>query len=118
MLDPDTPINAVRALQKLSESQRPKRLWHDEATGSYLIWAAPEQKVFNDTRFEMYPLQQWQDSIDLRNAQRAAQTIEKYRFDGFLLRPDRHAKLLDYLRKQGGWREVFKDKYWILLVKA
>ncbi len=118
LLDPDTPIAAVRALQELPKEQRPKRLWHDEATGSYLIWAAPEQKVFNDTRFEMYPLQQWQDSIDLRNAERAAQTIKKYRFDGFLLRPDRHAKLLDYLRKHGGWREVFKDEYWILLVKA
>ena len=118
LLDPETPIAAVRALRKLPAKQRPQRLWHEEGAGSYLIWAAPQQKVFNDTRFELYPLQQWHDSIDLRLAKQADEIIKKYRFDGFLLRPDRHAKLLKYLRKQGTWREVFKDQYWILLVKA
>lgn len=117
LLDPDTPIAAVRALQKLHAPLRPKRLWHDEATGSYLIWAAPEQKVFIDTRFELYPWQQWQDSIDFRHARRADEIIKKYRFDGFLLHAQRHVKILNYVRQRRQWREIHKDNDWLLFIK-
>ncbi|MCL7971047.1 MAG: hypothetical protein M8866_03010, partial [marine benthic group bacterium] len=48
LVSPDTPVASVAFLQ--SEPRRPGRLFHTEATGSYLMWAAPEQGVFVDAR--------------------------------------------------------------------
>src|SRR5262249_26912145 len=63
LLSADTPVEAVAAMQR--QPDRPRHLLHPMQYGSYLIWAAPEQKVFIDTRIELYPLEQWLDYLDL-----------------------------------------------------
>ncbi len=119
LADEETPFQAVEKLRKLPPDIRPQRLWHDEATGSYLMWAAPEQKIFIDTRFEFYPSQQWIDAGNLRYATGdRAKLIAKYRLDGFLIHHQRHSRLLAFLSRSGRWREVYRDRFWILLVKA
>ena len=64
-------------------------------------------------------MQQWLDAQDLRYA--ASDTpklIAKYRLDGFLLHQKNHAQLLAFLKKSGRWREIYHDRFWVLLVKA
>ncbi|MCG8346229.1 MAG: hypothetical protein MI924_00430, partial [Chloroflexales bacterium] len=48
LLSEDTPVAAVEFLK--ADPEKPERLFHAMGYGSYLIWEAPEQKVFIDSR--------------------------------------------------------------------
>jgi hypothetical protein len=89
-----TPVEATRALQELP--QRPQRLFHAMSYGSYLIWAAPEQKVFIDPRIELYPFEQWRDYILLGQGVEVEALLAKYRIDGMMLSIEEQAPLLEY----------------------
>lgn len=117
LLDPITPLRATTALRKLLPDVRPRRLFHAEAHGSYLIWAAPEQKVFIDPRFELYPPQQWRDFNDVKQGRNVASILRKYRFDGLMLGKQEHKALLREVKRLGGWRAVYETPAVILLVK-
>jgi hypothetical protein len=118
VLDSVTPLNATAALRKLPPDVRPQRLFHSEAHGSYLTWAAPEQKVFIDTRFELYPPQQWRDFNELKRGRNVAALLQKYRFDGLLLGKQEHKELLHEVRQSGNWRIVHENPGAVLLVRA
>lgn len=104
LLDPETPVAAVTAMQRLSD--RPARLFHDLAAGSYLTWALPDQAVFIDPRIEHYPLDQWHDYIRLGQGQELAALQARYNFDGYLINPVTQADLLDVLQKDPRWQET------------
>ncbi|KPV51892.1 hypothetical protein SE17_18655, partial [Kouleothrix aurantiaca] len=92
LVSEDTPVAAVDFLR--AQPDRPRRLFHTEAYGSYLIWAAPEQPVFVDTRIELYPFAQWRDYINLGQANNAAALLQKYDIDGLLLNAKQQAPLV------------------------
>src|SRR5262249_4966648 len=50
VLSLDTPVAAVHALDE--PLPKPRRLFHSSSTGSYLMWAAPEQGIFIDSRLQ------------------------------------------------------------------
>jgi hypothetical protein len=109
LLSEDTPMDAVAFLR--SQPDRPRHLFHTEAYGSYLIWQAPEQPVFIDTRIELYPIEQWRDYINLGQGNNVAALLQKYAIDGLLLDTERQKGLIAAIQKDQGWVERYKDKH-------
>jgi hypothetical protein len=109
LLSEDTPVDAVAYLR--SQPDRPRHLFHSEAYGSYLIWQAPEQPVFIDTRIELYPIEQWHDYINLSQGTTVAALIEKYAIDGLLLNVEHQKGLIAAVQRDGGWIERYKDAH-------
>jgi hypothetical protein len=112
VLSVDTPVAAVEAMKQ--DPNRPQHLFHTEGFGSYLIWAAPEQPVFIDTRIELYPYEQWSDFINLSQG-KALDEIVKYDIDGFLLDKKRQAGLIEELAKMSSWSTYYEDEYTIYI---
>lgn len=102
---PQTPFEAVAALR--AEPHRPQRLFHELGFGSYLIWAAPEQRVFIDPRIELYPFEQWRDYIRLGQGHDLDALQARYGFDGWLVDPVKQEPLLKALADHPGWEQVF-----------
>jgi hypothetical protein len=115
LIDANTPVQATQCMQQ--QPQRPERLFHSMAYGSYLIWALPQQKVFIDPRIELYPFEQWRDYIALGGGGDVERLIARYGFDAMLLDKEEQAGLLDTLRADGGWRLACDDEYSAYLVK-
>ena len=115
LLTEDTPVAAVEHLR--AAPMRPRHLFHTEAYGSYLMWAAPEQPVFIDTRIELYPYQQWLDYINLGQANNTAALFRKYAIDGLLLNKERQAGLVGAVRGDSAWQIVYEDDRVIYLLK-
>jgi hypothetical protein len=117
VVDPLTPVKLTAALRTLHPTVRPKRLFHSEAFGSYLIWAAPEQKVFLDPRFELYRPQQWRDFNDFKRGLRVDELLQKYQFDGLMLDKKEHKNLIAKVRASGTWKVAYERPFGLLLVK-
>lgn len=100
-----TPVAATAQLQQLP--QPPQRLFHSLEAGSYLIWAAPEQRVFVDSRIELYPYAQWQDYITLNQGNDVDRLAQRYGFDGWLVDRRGQAALLAALDRNSKWQKVF-----------
>lgn len=105
LLSEQTPIAATAQLQALP--QRPQRLFHEMGFGSYLIWAAPEQRIFVDPRIELYPYEQWRDYIMLGQGKQLDELTLRYGFDGWLINPETQADLLTALDRHPGWQRSF-----------
>jgi hypothetical protein len=105
LLGDQTPVAATERL--LALPQRPQRLFHEMGFGSYLIWAAPEQRIFVDPRIELYPYQQWRDYITLGQGKEIDELARRYGFDGWLVNPATQADLLAALDRNPDWRRVF-----------
>jgi hypothetical protein len=82
--------------------------------GGYLIWRAPERRVFIDGRLFPYlpkVLADWNAAVRLAPGWR--DVLEAYGVSTVLLRPDR--PLVGALR-ESGWRET-ADREWVLLTR-
>jgi hypothetical protein len=117
VVDPQTPVKMTAALRALPPDERPKRLFHSEAFGSYLIWGAPEQKVFIDPRFELYPPQQWRNFNDLKRGLRVPELLHTYRFDGLMLDKKEHKNLIAKVKATGRWKVACERPGAVLMVK-
>lgn len=104
VLSANTPIAATEQLRALP--QQPARLFHEMGFGSYLIWAAPDQPVFIDPRIELYSYEQWRDYITLGQGQEVEELTVKYKFDGWLLDPDKQAALVAALDADPRWQRI------------
>jgi len=62
----NTPIEATQWLAARSDLVGP--LWSEIGFSSYLEFALPERPVWIDTRFEVFPVRQWQQYRDITNA--------------------------------------------------
>ncbi|MCS6939390.1 MAG: hypothetical protein NZM94_08975 [Roseiflexus sp.] len=117
LLAKGTPVEATRALQELP--QRPQRLFHAMSYGSYLIWAAPDQKVFIDPRIELYPYDQWRDYILLGQGADVEVLLTKYAIDSMMLSVEEQKPLLEYVRaRPDQWREVYANEETVVLVRV
>ena len=108
LLDPTTPVAAVEALK--ADQQRPSRLFHAMGYGSYLIWAAPEQKVWADPRIELYPFGQWLDYAQLSSGREVEPLLERYAINGLLLSNKDQADLLTWVKAHPNqWAQRYSD---------
>jgi hypothetical protein len=88
------------------------RLFNELGRGSYVIWRlGPAQPVYIDPRFELYPLEHFQDYLTLSNAKEGAEALlDGYDFDLLLLDRDSQAALVTLLDRQPEhWRRVYED---------
>jgi hypothetical protein len=99
------------------DERRPERLFHTETTGSYLMWAAPEQKVFLDARVQLYPLHQIEDQLRLSDGMAADSLLAVYAIDGLLLDDVRQAGLLEWARGSADWETRFREACCTYLVR-
>ncbi len=111
LLDANTPQEAVAHLQAEPADQRPERLFHTIGYGSYLIWAAPEQPVFMDTRIELYPLEQWRDYLSLSAGNNVEALLEEYRIDGLMLSNKDQEPLITVMQEDDGWEVRYEDEH-------
>jgi len=110
-LDPytdNTPVAAVEHLRRMPPERRPLRLFHNEAVGSYLLWAAPEQQVFIDPRFELYPQSQWNDLVRLDHGAEPNAVLRRYGVDGVLLL-NAQTELATHLANDPSWTLDYRD---------
>ena len=114
----ETPIRAVQVLAGLPDAQRPRHLWHNAPTGSYLTWQLPAQKVWIDTRFEFYPPQQWRDYLQLSSGNEVVNLQRKYDIDGWLVDRKVERGLLQVLAADKRWREIYRDARSVIFVRA
>ena len=112
-LDRNTPVAAVFAIQELP--RQPKRLFHSEQSGSYLMYAAPGIPVFIDARIELYPAELVEDFRSLSRAEKVDELCAEYDFDGMLLDLERFAPLATWLDASPSWTRAYADTrfaYW------
>lgn len=115
LLSDRTPVAAVRSMQ--AQPDRPRRLFHEMGFGSYLIWAAPEQKVFIDPRIELYPFEQWRDYISLGQGSNVTELLDRYQIDGALLHIEDQAPLVEALTSDPAWQVRYRDEMSIYLTR-
>jgi hypothetical protein len=117
-LSPETPVAAVAALRRLPAATvgQPRRVFHSEGAGAYLIWAAPEIPVFIDTRFELYPEAQWLDYIALAQGRYNWQALlDRYQVDTLFLLREGHKSLLAAASASPLWQQVYEDAQTVIL---
>jgi hypothetical protein len=86
------------------------KLFNEMGYGSYLIWALPGRGVFIDPRVELYPLEQWEDYIDISHARGYNQLLEKYGADRILLDKGLQPELADALALDPSWNKEYEDR--------
>jgi hypothetical protein len=112
-LSPNTPVEAVDFLCDLPETGR---VFHTEVYGSYMIWACPGVPVFVDTRFELYPEEQWMDLLALLMARYDWQAIlDRYGIDTLLLPRERLEQLIEAATAAPAWERVHEDDQAVIL---
>jgi hypothetical protein len=110
LLGTDTPVKAADYLRGAPD--RPRHLFHENGYGAYLIWAVPDQPVFIDPRFELYPLSQWEDYMMLSRGHDVEPLLAKYDIDGLLLSRAQQGRLIDAVRHDrcDRWEERYSDE--------
>ena len=93
-----------------------RRLMTDDAWGGYLILEWPQQKVFIDDRYDMYPVAITKDFIRFSDADRQWRDIlEKYRIDVVVWKQDQPVvRLMD---TDPTWEQLYKDKTAVVYVR-
>lgn len=101
------PVEAMRFVA--DEDLLGRRLMSDDGWGGYLIlrwW--PQQRVFMDDRFDMYPRDIIRDFIKFSDADpRWKQILDKYRIEVVVWDPQR--PIVQLLESDPGWERVHRD---------
>lgn len=109
VLSPDTPVAATAWLS--DQPDLPPNLWSDIAFSSYLIAVLPERPVWNDTRFELYPLAQWERYIEIAEAAPNWQDhLDADTVNLMMIHSQRQDRLLLALQQSPAWCQVYADE--------
>jgi len=110
--------NPVKALSFIRRSGLSGRMLNDYNYGGYLIWAAPERKVFADGRGDVYEwtgvFADYMKFATLRED--PGFLLDKYRIDYCLL--NRDAAVLRVMRLLPGWKPVYSDDMSAVFVRS
>jgi hypothetical protein len=110
--------NPVRAMEFIRRSGLSGRMLNEYVYGGYLIWAAPDRKVFIDGRADVY---EWTgvfgDYMDWANLKTDPSfLLDKYNIDFCLLsREEPVARVVPMLP---GWKAVYSDDMSVVLVRS
>jgi hypothetical protein len=109
------PVAAMNAVAK--QGLLRKHLLTDDADAGYVILAYyPQQKVFIDDRYDMYPIPVINAFFDLENGtSNWAHILDRYKVDVVLW--NREKPLAQYLRQDGGWHRTYRDKTDVVYVR-
>lgn len=108
------PIGAV-AYMKTNRIQG--RIFHEWVWGGYLIWNAPELKVFIDGRGDPYgSTGVFKDYMAATSNQNSEAVLDKYRVEYVLMPAD--SLLIRLLKSTPGWRVQYSDETSVLLQRS
>jgi len=107
LISVETPVAAVKYLK----SHPGGHLFNEMGYGSYLIWAIPEQKVFIDSRVELFPYDRWMDYIHVNNGTNYNGVLTKYGVDRILLDKKLQPELTASLANDPLWTLEYDDHY-------
>ena len=105
------------AIEFMTQNGMRGRLFNDFVLSSYLMWRlGPEQPVFIDPRFEIYPLEHFDAYLAISNAEGDVETLlAEYDFELLLLDRGNQAPLVEFVDGQPErWRRVYRDDYTLL----
>lgn len=86
-------------------------LWSDFSASSYLIFALPSRPVWIDTRFELYPPEQWEQYSAISNASPDWQKLlDQESIQLTLLSTHAQSTLISAMRGSNQWREKYHDE--------
>ena len=112
-----TPYTGTDATGFIEQNGLQGRLFNELGRGSYLIWRlGPAQPVFIDPRFELYPLEHFEDYLALSKAEAEAEALlDAYDFELLLLGRESQAPLVELASGQPErWRQIYEDDYTLL----
>jgi hypothetical protein len=93
------------------------RIFHDYVWGGYLIWHAPELKVFVDGRYDPYgPNGVFKDYMVAVSGENPQAIFDKYRVNYVLMPAD--SLLVPILRNSSKWTVRYSDKNSVLLQRS
>jgi hypothetical protein len=106
--DSANPIEATKWLAAHPELEGP--LWSDFSHASYLIFALPSRPVWIDTRFELYPPEQWQKYIAIAGAsQQWQKLLDEEGIQLVMLSTDGEPLLITAMQNSNQWCEDYHD---------
>lgn len=109
VLSPNTPAEAVDWL--IENPEIPGKLWSELSFSSYLIYALPERPVWIDTRFELYPIEQWQRYIDVSSAApNWSDILEEEGITIMMINKDAQKHLFNVLDQSESWQIGYQDQ--------
>ncbi len=115
--DNANPIEATEWLAAHPELQGP--LWSDFSHSSYLIFALPSRPVWIDTRFELYPPEQWEKYIAIASASPQWQELlDEEGIQLAMLSTDGEPLLITAMQDSGLWHEEYHDEDVIIFSKS
>jgi hypothetical protein len=112
-----TPVQATAWLA--AHPGLPGPLWSEIGFSSYLEYALPSRPVWIDTRFEVFPVSQWQEYRDLTDA--------SWNWEALLDRTDARIlmvslqdqpRLVEALRASTTWCELYRDDLAVIFSRA
>jgi hypothetical protein len=111
-----TPIRATGWLA--AHPDLPGPLWAEIGFASYLEFALPERPVWIDTRFEVFPVEQWQQYTDITNV-----TWEWPIFltgsgaNLLMVSVTKQPALLQAMNNQSLWCEIYRDQVAVIYLR-
>jgi hypothetical protein len=115
-LSANTPVEATAWLAERADLPGP--LWADLNFASYHIFALREYPVWIDTRFELYPPEQWQRYLRIATAAPDwSDILDEEDVNLLMLDPDNQPRLLEALARADDWGLCYEDEVALLYVR-
>lgn len=116
-LAPTTPVEAVAVLcERFSPGSRG---YQAIAFASYLEWACPDLPTFLDTRFELFPTEQWDEYIDMHNGRyNWAEIADRYGMEYILANIEDQPNLVEAAAANPNWQETYRDDRAVLFERT
>lgn len=109
----NTPVAAVEWLSE--QDQLPGPLWSEIGFSSYLEFTLPERPTWIDTRFEVFPVDQWEAYKDISEAKANWQALlDKTGANLVMVSTMTQPDLIAALNGSSAWCEVYRDKVAVL----
>lgn len=113
----NTPVAATRWLS--SHTDLPGPLWSEIGFSSYLEFAMPERPTWIDTRFEVFPVEQWQAYKDITNATyQWSELLDDTNANLLMVSVQAQPKLLAALAGTSTWCEQYRDDVAIIFLRC
>jgi hypothetical protein len=90
----------------------PGPIYNHYNDGGYLIWFAPEQKVFLDSRQDPYPAELLRAQLEADRMGDYGALLSRYSVRCAVVHP--RSRALSVL-EQSGWREDYRDSRWVVV---
>lgn len=104
----NTPIQSVEWLKQHPELPAP--IFNDYIFGSYLIYALPDRPVWIDSRFYPFPIEQWEQYLEITNAVSGwQQQLDQLQIGTLILDSADQPKLILELGTTPGWCQQYQD---------